>query len=266
MQISQLDDKIDELFGLLSNGIRFEILKKCSKKQSTLSELAKSLRLPQYVINKHLNLLTNQSLLEKKSRTYSLSPYGNLIFKKCASILFLNCNQKFFEDHDFCEIPTSFIQRIGDLGDAKLIQGAHIMYSHWTGICRDAKNYIFCIFSYPPILVSEPIRQKLENKLPVRLLFAKGSKKFESSEFVQNLRLQDSTFYQTLEKRRVNKVLPNLIITEKESTLMFPDGRGSTDFHSNFLSKKPEFRKWCLDFFNHEWRSAEPFSRFPKNS
>lgn len=265
MPISELDNnKTDELFWLLSNGIRFKILKKCSQSHTTVPELAKSLRIPQYVINKHLKLLLNESLIEKNSSIFYLSSYGSLILKKCSSISFLNDNKEFFEEHDFCEIPSQFIQRIGDIRKSQLLNGAHIMYSHWTEICNAAKKHIFCIFSYPPILVSHPIMQKIQDGVSVRLLFAKGSKNLGISEFVQNLGLDNHVNYQNLEKRRNDKVLPNLIITEKEGTLMFPNGKGSTDFHSNFESNNPEFCKWCLDFFNYEWVHAEPFSRFRK--
>jgi predicted transcriptional regulator len=259
-------NKIDDLFGLLSSGTRLQILKICSKKQNSISELSKLLKLPQYVISKHLNLLINESLIEKNSKTYSLSSYGGLILKKCACISFLNKNQKFFESHDFCEIPSQFIERIGNLNDSKLVEGEYIMFSHWTRVCNEAKKYIFCIFSYPPILISEPIKQKLKEGISIKFLFAKGSKNYESTEFVRNLRLHEHTVSQNLEKHRINKVLPNLIITEKESTLMFPDGKGSTDFHSNLISKNSEFSSWCLDFFNYEWIPAEPFSRFAKKS
>jgi predicted transcriptional regulator len=201
-------------------------------------------------------------LIEKNSRTYYLSSYGSLILKKCSPISFLNNNQKFFEDHDFCEIPNQFIQRIGELSQAQLIKGAHIMYSHWTGICSEAKKYIYCIFSYPPILVSEPIKQKVSEGIEVKLLFAKGSKNPESTEFVRNLRLHGNNLQHNLEKRRLDKVLPNMILTDKESALMFPDGKGATDFHSNFVSSNQEFCRWCLDFFNYEWENGEPFSRF----
>jgi predicted transcriptional regulator len=253
---------IDELFGMLSNQTRLEILELCSKGQYSVTDLASSLKLPEYVINKHLNLLVNESLLEKNSKTFYLSTYGELIFKKCSSISFLNRNQKFFEDHDFCEIPSPFMQRIGELEESRLIVGAHIMYSYWTRICKEAKRHIFCIFSYPPILVSEPIKQQIDSGLEVRLLFARGTKVLETNEFVCNLRLNQHSTSENLHKRRVNKVLPSLVLTENECTLMFPDGRGSTDFHANFVSKDSKFHRWCLDFFNYEWENGESFSRF----
>ena len=266
MNLSKQDGKIDNLFGLLSNGTRFKILDFCNKEACSVNQIANSLKLPQHVINKQLNLLVNESLIEKNSKEYHLSSYGKLIFKKCSSISFLERNQKFFEDHDFCDIPSSFLQRIGALEESRLVVGAHIMYSYWTRICKEAKRYIYCIFSYPPILVSEPIKQQIDSGLEVRLLFARGTKVLETNEFVQNLRLNQHTSYENLYKRRVDKVLPSLVLTEKECTLMFPDGRGSTDFHANFVSKDIEFCKWCLDFFNSEWDNAEPFSRFAKKS
>lgn len=266
MVVLDQDPKVDDLFGLLSNGKRLEMLELCSKGNCSVAELANSLKLPQYVINKHLDLLVKESLLEKNSKTYNLSSYGELIFKKCSSISFLNRNQRFFEDHDFGEIPSSFLQRIGSLGESRIIVGAHIMYSFWTRICKEAKKYIFCIFSYPPILVSEPIKQQIDSGLEVRLLFARGTRVLETNEFVRNLRLNHHTTYENLAKRRIDKLLPSLVLTEKECTLMFPDGKGSTDFHANFVSDEIEFRNWCLDFFNHEWGWGEPFSRFAKKS
>lgn len=257
---------LDELFGVLSNGTRLEILERCSQEHCSVAQLARSLKLPQYIINKHLNLLVDESLLEKNSKTFHLSSYGDLIFKKCSSISFLNQNQQFFENHDFCEIPGSFLQRLGSLGESRLVVGAHIMYSYWTRICKEAKRYIYCIFSYPPILVSEPIKEQIDSGLEVRLLFARGTKVLETNEFVRNLRLNQHTSFENLDKRRVDKVLPSLVLTEKECTLMFPDGKGSTDFHANFVSKNSDFHRWCLDFFNHVWESAEPFSRFAEKS
>ena len=265
MILSNQNQTVDELFGILSNNIRRKILEKCSTDHCSVKDISKSLKLPQYVLNKHLKLLVQESLLEKNSKAYYLSSYGELILKKCSSLYFLNHNQSFFEDHDFCEIPYPFLQRIGSLRESRIIVGAHIMYSYWTRICNEAKKYIFCIFSYPPILVSEPIKKQIDSGLEIRFLFARGTKVLETNEFIQNLRLNQHTNYENLYKRRVNKVLPSLVLTEKECTLMFPDGKGSTDFHANFVSHDIEFLKWCLDFFNHEWNRAEPFSRFSKN-
>ena len=61
-------------------------------------------------------------------------------------------------------------------------------------------------------------------------------------------------------ERRISKNKGiGLLITDKEAGVFFPKPDGETDLSEMFQSKEPEFREWCIDYFEDSWKNATSF-------
>lgn len=72
-------DKLDSIFGSLSNPIRRDILKKVSKKSLSVSDIAVNYQLTFAAVAKHVDVLHRAKLISKsrqgKEQIISISPY-----------------------------------------------------------------------------------------------------------------------------------------------------------------------------------------------
>ncbi|MHB8602398.1 MAG: hypothetical protein ACYC6W_05955 [Nitrosotalea sp.] len=100
----------------LASEQRLKIIFNLLEQKSKISNMAKELHATVQEVHRNFERLSNAGLIMKdKDGYYDLTTYGKTMCTQVPSLLFLSKNRKYFETHDFGDIPMKFIQRIGVL-------------------------------------------------------------------------------------------------------------------------------------------------------
>jgi len=229
---------------------------------TSISKIAQKLKMTIQGIQRHIHRLLDSGLIEKNfDGKLSLTNLGQISLMQIPGLNFLSKQQQYFLAHDFSDIPSEFISRIGDLEKSITSFSMASTTNNSQKIIKKAKKYVRCIFTQPPILVGELIKKQLESDIKVSLIFGKNSIIPENSKMVSLLGLKTKTIQKNLEKRLADNVRLNLIFNEKSCQIFFSSKDGMTDLCNSFESNDPFFHKWCSDFFDSKWKCAEPFGR-----
>lgn len=191
---------------------------------------------------------------------YSLTTYGKTICSQMPSIIFLSQNRKYFEDHNFGNIPSKFIMRIGQLANSTHIKSVVKMLEQWKSIYKNADKYIYEILTEIPLDIIEPKVKRIEKGVKFNYILSesaiipKGRKKL-----LQKLNY-DKLIEKGLVERKMQKNVQVLVVlNEKEACVSFPNIEGEPEMTEMFYSTDPMFHEWCLDYFRYTWYESEIF-------
>lgn len=245
----------------LSSQQRLQIIFKLLEKKSKVTTMAKEINATAQEVHRNFSRLEDGGFITKDiDGYYSLTTYGKTICSQIPSIIFLSENRKYFEDHNFGDIPTKFIMRIGQLVSAQQIKGVTKILEQWKSIYKNANEYIYEMLTEIPLDIIEPKVKTIEKGVKLNYILSestivpKGRKKL-----LQKLNY-DRLIERGLVERKMKKTIQTLIVlNEKEATISFPNIEGEPDITEAFYSTKPMFHEWCLDYFRYCWYGSEPF-------
>lgn len=250
------------LFNNLSNEQRNKILNFLLYNKSTLKKISKAINQSNQSTLGHLNRLVDSGLIQKiSSSDYSISEYGKSILIKTQSLEFITKNRDFFKEHTFGEVPPSLLNSVGMLSKGEFVDGAVANFERWKNMIKNTNNFFYGIFSQTPHRTDDFISKKSEKGLKIKLIFGKNGLMSDYSALAKKLNF-DNTIQKNIERRISESVFVNVMITENHACLMFPDRNSQTDPGRTFFGADDNFRRWCLDFFNHKWSQSIEFSRF----
>ena len=84
-------------------------------------------------------------------------------------------NKKYFDRHNFDDLPPKFVQRIGALAGGTYIKGFTKVMECWQEIIDDAEEYIYGIISEEtPELISK-ITKKAQSGVKIKSVFIESS-------------------------------------------------------------------------------------------
>ena len=256
-------DSSFDLFNNLSNEQRKKILTCLLNEKSTLTKIAREIDQSNQSTLSHLNKLANSGLIQKTSMgEYSLSEYGKSISIKTQSIEFIAKYKKFFKEHTFGDTPDYLLNCIGMLSKAEFVDGAVANFERWKKMIGNANEYFYGIFTQTPHRTDVSLETKSEAGLKIKLIFGKNGSMSDYFALSKKLHFDKQTSQQFIEKRISGLTLVNLMLTENQACIMFPDRKNQTDPSRTFLSSDLNFRQWCFEFFNYKWNESESFSRF----
>lgn len=247
----------------ISSEQRLSILLRLAEKKSNITSVAKILDATVPEVYRNFQRLIKAELIAKDiDGNYHLTTYGKTLCAQIPSLIFVSKNKKYFKNHDFGDIPTKFIQRIGVLDSGQHVKGFVKVQEQWKELYRQANEYIFNSLSEIPYTIDfiEPLVEKLENGVKVSSIF---------SEFAvlpkERKKVLDKTDFKkfiekgTLERRMRHDVKVVLVLNEKEAGIMFPNVNGDVDMSEMFYSTEPLFHEWCLDYFRYCWHNSDAF-------
>ena len=252
-----------ENFLEISSEQRLNILFLLNKKKLSLSKIAKELDASPSEVHRNISRLLKSSFIEKGSDSnFCLSTLGKVICLVIPSFSFVTENRSFFEKHDFGNLETKFVQRLGSLGDHKKIKGFVKVLEKWRNIHENSEKYIFNLL--PEVPYSKEIIETVENKLKsgilIRSIFSESTivpedrkKIFEQKNFSKFVK--DGI----LERKMIKNISIVTLLNEKEPGIIFPSKNGESDLSEMFYSTDPQFHDWCLDFFNFCWEHSGSF-------
>lgn len=257
----------EQIFFELASEQRLSILFKLTERDSKLAKLAKDLNVTMQEIHRNLNRLMGAGLIEKASDgTFSLTTFGNVIMTQIPTFGFLSRNRSYFSEHTFGDIPMKFIHRIGALDSSQYVSGVVAVIELWKHLYSQSSEYIYGMLPQIPLDLIEAIMPKIRNAgvrfnyiLPEKAIVPKNR-----TQILQNSSYRELMRKGMVERRMVPKIQVAVVLSETQSTVLFPNLKHETDMNSLFYSSaiqvdKGLFHDWCLDFFRYNWYNSRSF-------
>ncbi len=245
----------------LSSHQRLQIIFKLLEKKSKVTSMAKELDATTQEVHRNFARLEDGGFITKNmDGFYSLTTYGKTICSQIPSIIFLSHNRKYFEDHDFSNIPPKFIMRIGQLANSQHIKGVTKILEQWKSIYKNANEYIYEMLTEIPLDIIEPKVRRVEKGVKLNYILSedavipKGRK-----NLLLKLNFTKLIDKGLVERKMKKTVLTLLVLNEKEATVSFPNIEGEPDITEMFYSTDLMFHEWCLDYFRYSWYASEIF-------
>jgi predicted transcriptional regulator len=245
----------------LSSQQRLHIIFRLLEKKCKVTTMAKELDATTQEVHRNFARLEDGGFIAKDlDGYYSLTTYGKTICSQIPSIIFLSENRKYFEDHNFGDIPPKFIMRIGQLANSECVKGVTKILEQWKSIYKNANEYIYEILTEIPLDIIIPKVKRIEKGIKLNYILSesvivpKGRKRL-----LQKLNY-DKLIERGLVERKMKKTIQTLIVlNEIEASISFPSIDGEADITEMFYSTDSMFHEWCLDYFRYCWYASEIF-------
>ena len=258
-----LTDEISSEFFEIGSEQRLSIILNLNEKPWTISTLAKELEATITEVHRNFTRLQKAGLILKNTDgTYQLTIIGKNVCSHVSSHQFLIENKKYFETHNFGDLPPKFQYRIGQLYRQKHIKGFVRVLEKWKEVHNNASEYIYNILTEVPYSkeIIDIVEKKLENKIKIKTIFAENVIVPEERKTIFKIK-NFSRFIKEdlLVRRMIKQVSIVILLNEKEACVIFPDQNGQPDMREMFHSDDPEFHEWCLDYFDYCWKNSSSF-------
>ena len=245
----------------LASEQRLNIIFKLLEKKSKISNMAKELHATVQEVHRNFERLASAGLIVKdRDGMYDLTTYGKTICTQVPSLLFLSKNRKYFESHDFGDIPMKFMQRIGALAGGQQVKGFVKVLEQWKSIYKNADEFVYEIFTEVPLDLIEPLLIKVKQGIKLHYIFSesvivpKGRR-----DLLKKLGMKSLLDKGLVERKMRAGTNVIVVLNEKEACVGFPTMDGITDMREMFYSKDQRFHEWCLDYFRYCWYNSGTF-------
>ena len=231
----------------LSSSERMNIMQSLLQESLKLSQVSQKLDMTVTEASRHLQRLSNIQLVSKNvDGTFSPTPYGELAVSLLSSLDFISVNRQYFLEHNVSLLPKEFKNRLGELSNCEFDSDTVRVFEHARLVLMNAQEYIW-IQSYQHLLWNAPIiHEKIENGVDFRFILPKNTA--PPLDYKSDTTVLNAT-------RTLEKISSRVLVTEEEASLSLPCEDGRIDYAA-FMSRDPEFLKWCKDLFLFNWDKA----------
>lgn len=246
----------------LASEQRLDILFNLMQEKSKITPMAKKLDSTVQEVHRNFDRLTKSGFIEKDVDSYyHLTVYGQTMCTQIPTMIFFSRNRKYFQEHDFGNLPAKFIERIGALSTGRYIKSFTKVMEQWKSIYKNANEYVYEMHSEVYIDLIEPlIRKAIDENVKINYILSetcvvpKGRKKIlDKFGFDQLLERG------IVERKMMKDVLVVVTLNEKEGCVSFPTKSGESDISHAFYSNDARFHEWCLDYFRYCWYNSGLF-------
>ena len=251
MAENEENEEISKVLFELARTRRASILFEVEKKRLKMQQIAKSLDMTATETCRHLQRLSDASLLDKKGDgTYSVTEFGNLAIGFLSGFDFILKNKSYFLQHATSSLPYEFVNRLGELSLGTYSGNVLESTNHIRQMVFDAEKYILVMADQVDSSHIQTTNDKVSQGLKFQFIMEKGLAKTVSMRAQQTLE-----FEKQKQRRYLDRVCGALMVTEKEAYVGLRGMNGLIDF-SGFFGSDNKFRKWCFDLFNYYWEKA----------
>jgi predicted transcriptional regulator len=167
---------------------------------------------------------------------------------------------KYFEDHDFSDVPTKFIMRSGQLAGGKYIKGVVKILEQWKSIYKNADEYIYEALNEVPLDLIEPLVKRIKSGIKLHYIFSESAIVPQGrKELLKKLEFDKLIEKGLVERKMKDKIQTVVVLNEKEACVLFPNKEGEADISEMFYGNDPMFHEWCLDYFRYCWYGSDIF-------
>ena len=245
----------------LASPQRMQILFKLLEKNSTPTTLAKEIDSTKQEVHRNFKRLEYSGLIEKTiNGTFTLTTFGKIVCTQVPSLVFISQNRKYFEGHNFGEIPHKFQMRCGQLANSQYVKGISKVLEQWKNIYKNSNDYVYEVISEVPLDLIEPIVKKVKKGVKFNYIFSETALVPKGRKALLKKLGFDKLIEQGLIQRKMEKNVQTIVIlNEKEACIMFPTLDGESDLSEMFYSDDIMFHEWCLDYFRYCWYGSDVF-------
>lgn len=244
----------------LASEQRLSILQLIMRENTNLTGITKEIGSTKPHVHRDLQRLEKADMIEKGvDGKYCLTLYGQSICALIPSILYVSSNKNYFKSHNFGNLPTKFVQRIGALSEGTLITGYSRVVEQWKKIIDDSEDYVYGLLAEEPSELIEPILKKASKGIKVQSVFSEDTIIPEGRDaVVKKFNLKKLFADGTIQRRAVNNIQVVVVLNEKEGCVAFPNNHGEPDIGKVFQHNADDFHEWCLDYFRYCWHNSKP--------
>ena len=250
MENEETEEGVEKLFYELASESRLGILRELQTRNFKMQELARKLDLTDTEAFRQMQRLSEAALIQKQpDGTYAITQYGKLILHLARPMEFVHKNKECFLTRDIWRLPTEFIDRIGEISQARIAKDMFDMFNGAQQAIAEAEKYVWIIGDKPIGAMNANVNKQVLSGVKFRLIF------HESLLPLYKPVPEETRF---VEKRMLETSIPaTLVCTEKEAgvSLLSIDGRAD---YALLYGKDPQFLKWATDLFLHYWNQAKP--------
>jgi len=143
------------------------------KQRLKLSKIAKNLDMTITEASRHLQRLSKAKLVEKDVEgLYKLTLFGELALSLLSGFDFISKHRDYFVTHSLSNLPSEFINRIGDLKNCTFTDDVMVAFHSVETIIQAAQEYVWILsnqilMSTLPLL-EEAVKQGVKFRLYCR--------------------------------------------------------------------------------------------------
>ena len=241
------EKRLDMLFYELASEDRIAILKELCLSHLKMQDVARKLDLTATEASRQLQRMSQAKLIERGAEgTYSTTQLGKLLLTLAVSMEFIYNNDDYFLSHDITKIPLHFVNRIGELAQADLVEDLTLDLARWEELIKNADDHVWVMTPQVMGHLTRTMQDKILEGVKLRSIFNENIREAKSS-------LPKG---KNVERKLLPKVPVIMIISEKEASISFPRLDGNIDFPA-FFGTDSTFLKWITDLFLYYWERAK---------
>jgi predicted transcriptional regulator len=236
---------IEKLFFELASESRLSILRELQKENLKMQEIARRLDVTATEAFRQLERLSAALLVQRQpDGTFAIAEYGKLVLQLASSLDFVSKYRDYFSTHDVMRLPFQFVNRLGELSQAKLVIDTVENLNNGERAFMEAEQYGWGIAEGTiPIHMIPIMNEQILKGLKLKMLIP------------ENL-LSASVSPTATAKNMKARGLPDLpaivVLTEKEAGICFRQVGGRMDY-AGFFGTDPVFHNWVKDLFLYYW-------------
>ena len=231
---------IERLFFELASESRLGILRTLAEKNLKMNDAARKLDLTTTETFRQLQRLGEALLVQKQpDGTYAITQVGKLVLQLSTSLEFIFKHKQYFLTHDVSRLPPQFVNRLGELSQAKLKMGMVESTMKSSQLIGDATQFMWGI---SPELLPQS--------------FGEIAKQIPKGAEYRILSPQLPAKLPNLENRTLADTPAIMVVTEKEAAVCFRFIEGRQDY-AGFFGNDPIFLNWVKDLFLYYWEKGK---------
>ena len=244
------DEGVEKLFFELASESRLSILRELRKENLKMQEIARRLDVTATEAFRQLERLSVALLVQRQpDGTFAISQYGKLVLQLASSLEFISKHKEYFSTHDVMRLPSQFVNRLGELSQAKLGLDTVENLNKSERAFMEAEEYSWGIAegTIPENMV--PIMDE-RMKRGVKMRFLIPEKRLTASF--------SSTTVKNVEGRGLSDLPAIVVLTEKVAGVCLHQIGGRVDY-AGFFGADPTFHNWVRDLFLYYWEKGKRF-------
>jgi len=240
------DQGIEKLFFELASESRLDILQELQKENLKMQEIARRLDVTATEAFRQLERLSTALLVQKQpDGAFAITEYGKLVSQLSSSLEFVHKHREYFSTHDLMRLPIQFVNRLGELSQAKLVMDTIESLNKGERAFIEAEHYGWGIAEGTvPERMGPIMDERIQKGLKLRFLIPENRYSATASPPPEMAR--------TLEIRSLPDLPAMVVFTEKEAAICFRQLDGRMDY-AGFFGKEPTFHNWVKDLFLYYW-------------
>lgn len=210
-----------------------------------MQEIARRLDVTATEAFRQLERLSTALLVQKlPDGNFALGQFGKLVLQLSSSLEFVSEHRDYFSTHDLTMLPPQFLNRLGELSEAKLVTDTIEILNIVERAYAEMESFGWGMAEGTiPQHMLPVMDKKVEKGIKLKFIVPENRLSNDASE-TQSAR--------NVEARNLAELPAIIAITEKVAAVCFRQIGGKMDY-AGFLGADPTFHNWVKDLFMHYW-------------